>query len=342
MGAEWIGPGRLLVRPDARGRDIVRLVADAEVVQFDEPLPASLSELVAEALRSRPQVELYVYGHYGRTLDGELDFLRGFEHVERLSLNLNGLAGVGGLARFTALRTLSLQGIAKRNPSVAAIEHAMELQRLSLDQPVQDLEVIRNLGKLTELDSPATATALESLEGHPSLRRLSLHFGTYRDLSVLESCPQLADIELWQIKQLTAVDLSSVARVRNLDALALGALRNVTTLSWLHDRSCRLRFLSIEKLPALDTFEPLVHCGHLVAFGAWASRPADRRLAPLHDLPLVDVVLGDVYPPTEVKALLERCRARVRIRARVKGGEPALRWRGLFAYADEYRARRSS
>jgi hypothetical protein len=207
---------------------------------------------------------------------------------------------------------------------------------------VRDLEVIRNLGKLTELHSPATATALESLEGHPTLRRVSLHFGTYRDLSALDSCPQLADIELWQVKQLRAVDLRPVARVRNLDALAIGALRNVTTLSWLHDGSCRLRFLTIEKLPALDTFEPLVHCGQLVAFGAWDSRPADRRLAPLNDLPLVDVVLGDVYPPTEVTALLERCRARVRIRSRVTGGEPALRWRGLFAYADEYRARPSS
>jgi hypothetical protein len=338
MRTEWIEPGRLLVRPDARRRDIARLVAEAEVVQFDEPLPANLSEALAEALRSRPQVELYVYGHDGRSLDGELDFLRGFEHVERLSLNLYGLAGVEGLARFTALHTLSLQGMAKRNVSVAAIEHATELQHLTVDQPVRDLEVIRNLGKLTELHSPATATALESLEGHPSLRRLSLHFGTHHDLSVLESCSQLADIELWQIRQLTAADLSPVARVKKLDALALGALRNVTTLSWLHQGSCRLRFLSVERLPALDSFEPLARCSQLVAFGAWDSRPADRRLAPLHRLPLVDLVLGDVYPPGEVDALLERCRARVRIRSTSKGGEPALHWRLLFEYADEYRA----
>ena len=118
------------------------------------------------------------------------------------------------------------------------------------------MEVIRTLGKLTELGSPATATALESLEGHPSLRRVRLHFGTYRDLSALESCPQLTDIELWQTKQLTAADLSPVARVRNLDALALGALRNVTTLSWLHDRSwtCRVSFVGA-RMQALS-FDP--------------------------------------------------------------------------------------
>jgi hypothetical protein len=41
----------LLVRPDARREDIDRLIADAEVVQFDEPLPAEVLEAVADALR---------------------------------------------------------------------------------------------------------------------------------------------------------------------------------------------------------------------------------------------------------------------------------------------------
>jgi hypothetical protein len=336
MGAEWIAPGRLLVRPGARRRKVARLAAEAEVVQFDEPLPAAVSEVLADALRSRPEVELYVYGHYGRRLDGGLDFLRGFEHVQRLSLNLSGLLGVEGLARFTELRTLSVQRIAKRNVSIAAIEHAKDLRRLALDQPLRDLEVIRGLGKLTALDCPATATALASLAGHPSLRRVSLQHGTHRDLSALESCPRLADIELWQIKQLTAPDLEPVGRVRNLDALALGALRNVATLNWLG--ASRLRFLSLERLPGLDSFEPLSRCTRLVAFGAWDSRPGDRSLAALHELPLEDLVLGDVYPANEVSSLLEHCRARMRIRSTSHGGAPALHWRCLFAYADAYRA----
>jgi hypothetical protein len=196
MAAEWVAPGRLLVRPDARRREVKRLVEIAEVVQFDESLPAALSEAVADALRSRPQVELYVYGHHGEALDAGLDFLRGFEFVERLSLNLNGLSGVEGLARFTALRSLSLQGIAKRNVSVAAIEQSTKLERLSVDQPVRDLGVIRGLDKLVELRSPATATALESLANHPSMSRVVLQFGTHRDLSALESCVRLADVEL--------------------------------------------------------------------------------------------------------------------------------------------------
>lgn len=339
IGVEWIeGMPLLLVRPDARREDIGRLVAEAEVVQFDEPLPAKVLEAVADALRRWPQVQLYVYGHYGMELDGGLEFLRGFEHVERLSLNLLGLTGVDGLARFTALRSLSLGGMVKRNVSVAAIAHASGLQRLVVDGGMRDLQVIRDLVELKELHSPATAEAVESVEGHPSLRRLSLHFGSHRDLSPLESCPQLTDIEIWQIQKLTAADLKPVARVPNLDALALGALRNVTTMSWLDEGRRRLRFLTLERLPGLDSFEPLRRCSELVAFGACDSRPADRSLTPLHKLPLADVACCDVYPADEIAALLERCHARVRIRGAQSSRERSeLHWRMLFEYADWYR-----
>jgi hypothetical protein len=337
MCAEWVQPGRLLVHGDSRREDLIRLVGAATVVQFNAPLPATLSDALAQALRSRPQVELYVYGHYGQTLSGELDFLRGFEHVERLSLNLNGLVGVEGLARFTSLRALTLQGMAKRNVSVAAIAHASALQRLTIDQPSRDLQVIRQLEQLTDVDLPATVTTLESLEGHTGLRRVILNHGTCRDLSALETCPNLTDIELWQIKQLAAGDLKPLAKVTHLDALALGALRNVTTLDWLEHSPRGLRFLSLEKLPALESFEPLARCSDLVAFGAWDSRPADRRLDPLHGLPLQDLVIGDAYPKSEIDALLRHSQARSRVRSKVRGDEPHLSWRGLLAYAEDYR-----
>ena len=109
-----------------------------------------------------------------------------------------------GLERFRALRTLTLQGIAKRNVDVAALEHLSALERLALDRPVSGLEAIGRLEQLTEFESPATASALSNLRGHPSLRKLILTRGTHRDLTALEACPQLTDVELWQIKQLTA------------------------------------------------------------------------------------------------------------------------------------------
>src|SRR5262245_20021819 len=130
MGADWMAPGRLYVRPDADRERVARLMVEAEHVQFDERLPADVAGAVADALRSRPEVELYVYGMREGTLDGQLDFLRGFEHVQHLSLNVNGLTGVDGLSRFTGLRSLGLQGMRKRNISIAVLEHTPRLERL--------------------------------------------------------------------------------------------------------------------------------------------------------------------------------------------------------------------
>jgi hypothetical protein len=133
-------------------------------------------------------------------------------------------------------------------------------------------------------------------------------------------------------------DLEPLARVPSLDALALGAVRNVTAMSWLDEGRHRLRFLTLEGLPGLDSFGPLRRCSELVAFGGWDSRPADRRLTPLHELPLADLVLGDVYPADEIDALLDQCRARVRIRGTESShGEAELHWRMLFEYADWHR-----
>jgi hypothetical protein len=166
---------------------------------------------------------------------------------------------------------------------------------------------------------------------------VTLQFGGQRDLSALATCPQLSDVELWRVAKLEAGDLRAVAAIPRLEALALGGLRNVSSLDWLAPGSHRLRYLSLEKLPTLESYAPLAECRQLAAFGSWDSRPADRRLRPLHGLPLRDLVLGDVYPPDEVQALLQRCPGRARIRTTTRGAEPKLRWRGLFEYVDEVR-----
>src|SRR4051794_34062948 len=140
MCAEWIAPGRLLVRPDSSQATISRLMREAEVVQFAEPLPRSLLDSLAQLTVTHPAVELYVYGHEGVELDGDLAFLDGFEHLRRLSLNVRGLQGIEGLARLTELRALTLQGMAKRTFSVAALARVRSLERLVVDRPVRDLE----------------------------------------------------------------------------------------------------------------------------------------------------------------------------------------------------------
>jgi hypothetical protein len=231
--------------------------------------------------------------------------------------------------------------MAKRTFSVAALARMRSLERLVIDRPVRDLDVISQLAHLVELNTPATPAALAGLEHHRSLRRVTFSRGTHRDLSALATCPELLDVELWQIRQLTAADLMPLAGVERLDALALGAARHVTDLEWLPPQ---VRFLSLEKVPQLDSYAPLATLSGLIAFGAWESRPQDRSLRPLHGLPLQDLVLGDAFPEPEVTALLDHTSARTWISR--SGAEPepppALSWRGLLSYADWHRRGRSS
>jgi hypothetical protein len=298
-------------------------------------LPRELLDSLAQVTASHAAVELYVYGHHGLEVDADLSFLDGFEHLRRLSLNVDGLQGLDGLARFTNLRSLTLQGFAKRTLNVSALAHTHALERLVVDRPVRDLDVIGGLDHLRELGSPATPAALASLEHHPSLRRVIFNRGTHRGLSSLATCPELVDVELWQIKQLTATDLAPLAHMEHLDALALGAVRHVKNLKWLPSG---LRFLSLEKIPSLDSYAPLAALSGLLAFGAWEARPEDRSLRPLCELPLEDLVLGDAFPEGEVTALLDKTPARAWVRSRPEPDPPpALSWRGLLSYADWYR-----
>lgn len=336
MCAEWLAPGRLLVRPDSSPATILPLADEAEVVQFAEPLPRPVLDSLAQAIAANPAVELYVYGHDGIELGGDLGFLDGFEQLQHLSLNLRGLQDLAGLSRLPGLRALTLQGIAKRTFSVAALAGVPSLERLVVDRPVRDLDVVGRLNRLQELSMAATPAALAGIEDHPSLRRVILTRGSHRDLSALATCAELRDLEIWQIRQLSTADLAPLARMKQLDALALGAARQVTDLQWLPPQ---VRFLSLEKVPQLKSYAPLATLAGLIAFGAWESRPHDRSLRALHGLPLEDLVLGDAFPEAEVAALLGQTNARAWIsRFRPEPDPaPALSWRGLLSYADWHR-----
>jgi hypothetical protein len=302
-GVKWVLPGRALVTDDVRERDVPGIVAQATSVQFERPLPTKIMWALAAAMRDHPEVALYVYGHRGSgPIDSGLAFLDGFEHVRSLSLALDELEGFDGLERFSELRKLQLAHRKKR--SVAVLRELTQLQDLSVSVPGADMSIVASLDRLEILNMTAARGALVPLTDHPTLQRLTLHYGTERDLAPLATC-------------------------RQLRALAANG--------------SPVRFLELEQLPALSTFAPLAELPQLEACTLFDTRPNDRSLAPLVAAPrLAEVFIGGnkPFPKTEVDALATAFAGRrFRYRELHAGPEdvPRLSWRGLLGYADKTR-----
>ena len=303
-------------------------------------------DALATAMSERPEVGLYLYAYGGwGPLDGSLSFLAGFEHLRSLSLALEELAGFEGLARFTELRGLSLRLRSGGGVSLAPLASLNGLTRLSLELRGSDVSALAHLPNLRRLWMSAAKGALQPLASHPTLERLELHYGTERDLSPLITCARLRDLSIWCITRLDADDLRAVGEIPSLDALMLGALRNVDSLEPLTSGGPPLRFLELERLPSLKTLAPLAQVRGLRACTIFDSVPADRSLAPLRDAPkLEEVAIGGDrrFPRAEVDALAAAfSNRRLSYRNEINTGPedvPRLRWRGLFSYADAVRS----
>lgn len=285
-------------------------------LQFNEPLPASVLAATSEVLARHPDV---VFRAYGRSVEPGLDWLSGFEHIEHLVIHLWQETSFDALSGFTQLRSLSLGATASKRPSLAFLRQLLRLEVLTVEAHDKDFDAIGEVASLRRLQlRTPRAKSLEPLRGHKGIAVLSVDFGGIRDLGPVASLPHLRGLQLYQVRKLDTDDLDALGDCVALEALSLGALRNVRSLRALtREPSETLRFLTLERLTELTTLGDLAMCGRLEQLGLYESRPADKRLDVLLACPsLRRVVVGDVYPRAQVDAL----------RTRFTGG--ALRYRG--------------
>jgi hypothetical protein len=338
-----------LISPDASPQAVARVGSKARTLQFDEPLsPATLDALRA-ALAESPETELYVYGFHEEEVDNALPFLDGFEFLRALSISLARLTDLDGVSRFGDLRRLTI-GPTAAKLSLRPLVGLSKLESLHLPGPAGGPEVLGDLASLRTLAMPANQQMLDAIGGHAGLQRLILHFGAARDLRALASLPALRDLLIWQVSGLDSTRLEPVGQCRILEALALGAARNVASLKPLEGVAGSLRYLEFERLSGLESLEPVGSLSELRALCMFDSRPVDQSLAPLARLKqLADLTIGDVYPEHEVDALIA-AQPGLRHQIRERGSkeprrstEPSrIRWRGLFAYVDEERRDRDA
>ena len=203
------------------------------------------------------------------------------------------------LAAFTSLRSLTLGQTLSRRPSLAFVRGLPQLGVLWLEAHARDFDAVGEVETLTRLHLRVPrARSLEPLRGHPSLEVLTMDFGGIRDLSCLKDIPRLRGLGLYQVRKLDTGDLDAVGDCAELEAVSLGALRNVESLrAFAQGPRSTLRLLTLERLPALATLADLANCKRLEQLGLYDSRPADGRLDHLLGCPaLKHLVASDRYP----------------------------------------------
>jgi hypothetical protein len=275
--------------------EICDIAADASIQclqTLDQVNTATWERLNAELFTLRPDIELRVYGFYGKVCD--LSFLRLVPNVRRFSadclidatgveyvVHLRDLEqlriGIYHLDSFEflesldegALRFLSLYATRSKKPRLRSIGRFGNLEELYLEGQQKDLEAMGDLKQLAKVTLRSLKLdSIEFLLALPNLWSLGLKLGGAKDLSGLGALTKLKYLELWQILGLT--DIGFVSEMTGLQYLSLQSLCRVRTLPDL-SRLGSLRRIYLDNLKSdisvLATGPALEELVHLNAQG---------------------------------------------------------------------------
>ena len=210
-----------------------------------------------------------------------LDFLRFFPWLTRLSVSSYYLENISGLTGLANLRMLDLdRGGAASSVSVAPLATAASsLQHLSLEGPATKLGVLSELTGLKTLTLRSVRLPdLSVLVPIAGLRSLDLKLGGTRDLSALPNFTHLQYFQAWLVRGLS--DISPLADVPSLEEIFLEALRNVTELPSL-ERLTKLREITLMKMNGLTDLTPLLTAPALEVITPTLDQLQPEDIAPL-------------------------------------------------------------
>jgi hypothetical protein len=236
------------------------LGAQCTLVTIGQPLEPAELEQVAALIQGRPDVTLRFHTKAAR----DLEFLRYFPRLQRLSVDLWELEDIAGFAHLQGGLELLHFGKTEKRFSLRFLQTMPALRTLSLVGHTRDIASLTGLDSLTSL--ALRGITLPDLSIVASLRELetfTLLLGGTTHLDHLAVLPKLQNLSLMQVTRLA--DLSILARLRFLKTLDLDSLRNVTTLPSLAALP-RLENVTLETLKGLTDLAPI------------AAAPALRRL----------------------------------------------------------------
>lgn len=256
----WLSPthavGRRFTSPLSE-TDFTPPERTLRTVQFCTPLAESELRRLAAYLREYPSLKLYVYGNGLHSPVPDLEFLRDFSFLTKLSVNIWMLPNLDGLRHLspTRLTHLSLAATKKKRNSLSILEPFTGLRHLFVDGHAKDFEALASLRGLRSLELRSiTVPTLRPLTTLVELKNLIISLGGTTALEDLARMRALSFLELAMIRGLD--DLSVLAEIATLEHLWLRTLKHVARLPSF--RGLRhLHVVWLEQMRALRDLKPI-------------------------------------------------------------------------------------
>jgi len=129
----------------AEPKDVIQIVRDRAEIDVWQPLPKETLDALRTATEEFPEKPMRFID---RAVDPDLQTLRGFEHLQVLSIQSSLPTTFDVLAGFTSLRRLGLADTRSKSVSLSFLENCVELRDLRIEGHSRDIESISRLSKL--------------------------------------------------------------------------------------------------------------------------------------------------------------------------------------------------
>ncbi|RKD86554.1 leucine-rich repeat domain-containing protein [Mangrovibacterium diazotrophicum] len=271
-------------------REIKKLakIDKLSVIQFVDPVTDNSiwKNIETYLLSERPDIELRVFGHYGKECDLSFlqylpstknfsaDCLMECNNVENIALleNLEILRlGIFNLTSFEflndispKLKSLFIGQTRSKKPNISVISRFKDLEYVYIEGQNKGIEAISELGNLEKIVLRSISSEnINYLKGLKKLWSVDIKLGGIKDFSALTEMRGIKYLELWQVRKLS--DIGFISKLTDLQYLFLQSLPNIEKVPDLSANE-KLRRIYFENMKGLKNVDSLKYAKCLEEF----------------------------------------------------------------------------
>lgn len=260
------GNGCINVNRNLNKRDISKILKESNLFQIqfhNRPNKETWENLNSHLFSKRPDVSLRLTQYDDNPLES-IEFLKDIDNLKSLYLDFRDLENLETVGELHQLNVLILSETKRKNISLEPISNLKQLEYLHISGYTRDIERISELTELKELVLRSiTVEDLDFLKQLSKLSKLRFLLGGTQNFKALIAIPELAYLELWQVRMLE--DIEFISQLENLEYLKLDSLRNVKSLPQFEHNS-KLSKIIMNTMKGLKNVESLKNLTNLEEF----------------------------------------------------------------------------